>query len=295
LLGEQAETIPVTLKVRNLGAKGGVAGEKDFRFNVFVNQKWTPFLMTMTMFNSISGLNEFSDETTYKLSGKVELDGLPSLDLSGMATVSDSPLPPAIGLASWWGDKFNRLFANTLENPKLKAVNATIDLIPERRAATVESAWIEKTEVDPGEEIALKVFVQPYRGERLSRSLKIKIPSGLSKGEHKIVLVDADTLNRAPSVAGNANRFIELSQTVNLINQERVNTQLYAVITSMKPTVYLDDKSLTSLPSSVMNVLQAGRAPTRPMLTLLESYTEAAAIPFDYVVSGNYSLRFTVR
>jgi hypothetical protein len=117
----------------------------------------------------------------------------------------------------------------------------------------------------------------------------------LSKGEHKIVLVDADTLNRAPSVAGNANRFIELSQTVNLINQERVNTQLYAVITSMKPTVYLDDKSLTSLPSSVMNVLQAGRAPTRPMLTLLESYTEAAAIPFDYVVSGNYSLRFTVR
>ena len=295
LLGEQAETIPVTLKVRNLGAKGGVAGEKDFRFNVFVNQKWTPFLMTMTMFNSISGLNEFSDETTYKLSGKVELDGLPSLDLSGMATVSDSPMPPAIGLASWWGDKFNRLFANTLENPKLKAVNATIDLIPERRAATVESAWIEKTEVDPGEEIALKVFVQPYRGERLSRSLKIKIPSGLSKGEHKIVLVDADTLNRAPSVAGNANRFIELSQTVNLINQERVNTQLYAVITSMKPTVYLDDKSLTSLPSSVMNVLQAGRAPTRPMLTLLESYTEAAAIPFDYVVSGNYSLRFTVR
>ncbi len=295
LLGEQAETIPVNLKVRNLGAKGGVAGEKDFRFNVFVNQKWTPFLMTMTLFDSISGLNEFSDETTYRLSGKVELDGLPTLDVSGLATVNDSPMPPAIGLASWWGDKFNRLFSNTLENPKLKAVNATIDLIPERRAATVESAWIEKTEVDPGEEIALKVFVQPYRGERLSRSLKIKIPSGLSKGEHKIVLVDADTLNRAPSVAGNANRFIELSQTVNLINQERVNTQLYAVITSMKPTVYLDDKSLTSLPSSVMNVLQAGRAPTRPMLTLLESYTEAAAIPFDYVVSGNYSLRFTVR
>lgn len=295
LLGEQADTIPVTLKVRNLGAKGGVSGEKDFRFNVFVNQKWTPFLMTMTMFNSISGLNEFSDETTYRLSGQVELDGLPSLNLSGMATVNDSPLPPAIGLASWWGDKFNRLYGNTLVNPKLKAVNATIDLIPERRAATIESAWIGKTEVDPGEEIDLKVFVQPYRGERLSRSLKIKIPSGLSKGEHRIVLVDADTLNRAPSVAGNANRFIELSQTVNLINQEKLNTQLYAIITSMKPTVYLDDKSLTSLPSSVMNVLQAGRAPTRPMLTLLESYTEAAAIPFDYVVSGNYSLRFSVR
>jgi len=59
--------------------------------------------------------------------------------------------------------------------------------------------------------------------------------------------------------------------------------------------VFLDDKSLTSLPGSVMNVLQAWRAPTKPMLTLMESYTEAASIPFDYVVTGNYSLRIVVR
>ncbi|MDZ4818684.1 MAG: hypothetical protein SGJ20_06900, partial [Planctomycetota bacterium] len=295
LLGEQADTIPVTVKVRNLAASGTSSGERDYRFNVFVNQKWTPFLMTMTLFNAISGSNEFSDETTYKLSGKVELDGLPALNLSSMSTVSDSPLPPAIAMATWWGDKFNRLYGNTLMNPKLKGVSATIDLIPERRAATIESAWIDKTEVDPGEEVALRVFVQPYRGERLSRTLKVKIPTGLSKGEHRLVLADADTLNRAPMVAGGANRFLELSQAVNLINQERANTQLYAVITSTKPTVFLDDKSLTSLPGSVMNVLQAGRASTRPMLTLMESYTEAAVIPFDYVVTGNYSLRFIVR
>ena len=295
LLGEQADSIPVTLKVRNLGAMGTAATEKDFRFNVFVNQKWTPFLMTMTLFNSISGLNEFSDETTYRLSGKVELDGLPSLNLAGMTTVNDSPLPPAIALANWWGDKFNRLYGNTLVNPKLKAVNATIDLIPERRAATIESAWMDKTEVDPGEEVDLKVFVQPYRGERLSRSLKIKIPTGLSKGEHRIVIVDGDSLNRAPNFAGNANRFLELAQSGNLINLEKTNTQLYAVITSAKPTVLLDDKSLTSMPGSLMNVLQAGRATTRPMLTMMETYTEAASIPFDYVVTGNYSLRFLVR
>ena len=96
-------------------------------------------------------------------------------------------------------------------------------------------------------------------------------------------------------IAATSNRFLELGQAVSAINQERKNNQLFAVITSMKPTVYLDDKTLTSLPSSVMNVMQAGRAPTRPMLTMLESYTEAATIPFDYVVSGNYSLRFSVR
>jgi hypothetical protein len=295
LLGEQAASIPVKLKVRNLNAPGKGASEKDFRFNVFVNSKWTPFLMTMTMFNSISGLNEFADETSYRLSGKVEMEGLPALNLTSMSAPSDSPLPPAILLATWWGDKFNRLYGNNLSNPKLKAVEATIDLIPERRMATIESAWMDKTEVDPGDEVTVKVFLQPYRGERLAREVKIKIPASLSKGEHRVLLSDADTLNRFPMIAGLSNRFLELSQAVNIINQERTNNKLYVSITSFKPTVYVDDKNLPSLPGSVMNVMQSGRAATKPMISLMESFTEEAALPFDYVVNGQYLLKFTVR
>ncbi|WP_080507522.1 SpoIVB peptidase S55 domain-containing protein [Bryobacter aggregatus] len=295
LLGEQADTIPVTLKVRNLNANGTAETVKDFRFNVFVNQKWTPFLMTMTLFNSISGLNEFADETSYRISGKVDLDGLPSLNLANMAAITDGPLPPAVALATWWGDKFSRLYGNSLVNPKLKAVNATVDLIPERRIANIESAWMDKTDVEPGEDVGVKIFLQPYRGGRLIRDVKLHIPTNLSKGEHKLVLVDGDTLNRLPTMAGMANRFLELPQAVKLINQERTNNQLFLVITSPKTTVYLDDKNLTSLPGSVMNVLQAGRATTKPMLAAMESYTEAATIPFDYVVGGQYVLRFNVR
>ncbi len=295
LLGEQAETIPVTLKVRNLGANGQPESVKDFRFNVFVNQKWTPFLMTMTLYNSISGLNEFSDETSYRLSGKVELDGLPPLMLNSMAAISDNPAPPSVLLASWWGDKFNRLYGNSLSDPKLKSVAATIDLIPERRMASIESAWMDKTDVDPGEDVLVKVFLQPYRGNRIARDVTVRIPSNLAKGEHKLVLVDGDTLNRFPQFAGLSNRFLELPQAVNIINQERTNNQLFLVITSAKTTVYLDDKNLTSLPGSLMNVMQAGRPATKPMLAASESYTEAAAIPFDYVVAGQYMLRFNVR
>lgn len=295
LLGEQAQTIPVNLKVRSLGLNGKPEREKDFRFNVFVNQKWTPFLMTMTLFNSLSGLNEFSEETTYRLSGKVELDGLPSLNLGNMAAPTDSPLPPAIVLATWWGDKFNRLYGNNLANPKLKSVDATVDLIPERRLTAIESAWIDKTDVNPGEEVNVKVFLQPWRGERMVREVKFKVPASLAKGEHRVMLSDADTLNRAPIVASSMNRFLELPEAVNVINQERSNSKLYVSITSMRPTVYMDDKRLTSLPGSVMNVMQAGRAATRPSLTMLESFEEMASLQFDSVVGGQYFLRFNVR
>ena len=72
VLGEEAPMIPVTVKVRSLGDGSTVRAEKDFHFNVFVHQKWTPYLMMHDAFNSLSGINEFVDEATYRLSGKVE-------------------------------------------------------------------------------------------------------------------------------------------------------------------------------------------------------------------------------
>ena len=58
-LGATSPMIPVTLKVRSLDAKDAVLSEKDFHFNVFVHQKWTPTLMMLTLYNSISQPERF--------------------------------------------------------------------------------------------------------------------------------------------------------------------------------------------------------------------------------------------
>jgi hypothetical protein len=85
VLGAESDMIPVTVKVRSLDDKEKLTGEKNFHFNVFVHQKWTPYLMMLTLYNSLSQLNEFADEATYRLNGKVELSGQPSISLSTMA------------------------------------------------------------------------------------------------------------------------------------------------------------------------------------------------------------------
>ena len=64
VLGDESPMIPVTLKVRSLDENETVQNEKDFHFNVFVQQKWTPYLMMLTLYNSLSELNEFADEAT---------------------------------------------------------------------------------------------------------------------------------------------------------------------------------------------------------------------------------------
>lgn len=294
VLGAESNMIPVTVKVRALKEDESVAREKDFHFNVFVHQKWTPTLMMMTLANTLSDLNEFTDEATYRLSGKVEMNGLGNLSLSTMQASGELPVPAPMVLAGWWGDKFNRLYLNNVKTPDVKRVSVTVDLLPERRIATIENAWVANPDVRPGDEVPVKVFLRPYRGETIQREFKIKIPDALEPGDHRIVLSDADTVNRMQNMASAMNRFLDLPETVSLLNQERSNNKLYVSLVEASPTAYLDDKTLPSLPSSVLNVMQAGRAANRRVVTAPETATEQMALPFDYVITGSYSLRIHV-
>jgi hypothetical protein len=297
VLGAEAPMIPVTMTVRSLDDKGAVAHTKDFHFSVFVHQKWTPYLMMLTLYNSVSELNEIPDsgEETYRLSGKVEMGGAQNISLSTMQASGEMPMPAPMVLAGWFGDKFNRLYLNNVNMPDVKRVNLTVDLLPERRVATIENAWVANSDVQAGDEVPVKVFLRPYRGEPLERDFTIKIPAGLAKGDHRIVLSDADTVNRMQNIAGVMNRFIDLPETVSLINQERTNNKLYVSLVESSPTAYYDDKTMPSVPASVLNVMQTGRSSSRSLVTSAETASEQMALPFDYVVMGSYSLRIHVK
>lgn len=295
VLGQEAPMVPVTLKVRSFDSSNHVKDERDLHFNVFEHQKWTPYLMMMTLYNSLSEMNVFMDEATYRLNGTVDLANHSSLNLNTMTSTAEGPMPAPMALAGWWGDKFNRMFQNAVKTPELQGVAVTVDVLPERRVASIENAWVASTDVRPGDEVPVKVFLRPYRGERLERDFTIKVPLGLAKGDHRIMLSDADTVNRMQSLAGTTNRYLDLNEIVSLINQERSNNKLYVSLLESAPTAYYDDKTLPSLPSSVLNVMQAGRASARPLVTAPESASEQMSLPFDYVISGSYSLKVTVK
>jgi len=212
-----------------------------------------------------------------------------------MQAPAETQMPAPAQLAVWVGDRFSRLFSNSVTPPRLKGVEVSVDLLPERRVATIESAWASLSEADAGQEVPVRVFLRPYRGARLEKQFTVKIPAGLPAGEHRILLSDADTLNRMQTAAGRANRFIDLGQTISLINQERPNNQLYVSLVSSGTTVYSDDRTLPSLPASVLNVLESGRTSVRPFVTARETAAEQTAIPFDYIVSGSYSLTIRVK
>jgi hypothetical protein len=297
-LGAEAPFIPVRLNVRSINNSGAALTEKHLDFQVFVHQKWTPFLMMLTLFQSLQQMNEYADDITYRMNGHVLLEGAAgdrTIDVSTMLAPSEAPVAPPMALAGWWGDKFNRLFLNPVAMPKLKSVEITVDLLPERRTAAIDYAWTPSAEVEAGTEIPVKVFLRPYRGERIERDVRVKIPAGMPRGEHRILFSDADTLNRMQNAAVIGNRYMDIPETISLLNQERGNSQFYVSLVESRPTYYADDKTLPSLPSSVLNVLQAERTSTRVLVGSTETAKEQLAVPIDQMVSGSYSLKINVK
>src|SRR3954447_3494187 len=293
-LGATSQMIPVTMHVRSYDSADKVRKSKDFHFGVFVDQKWTPYLMMATLFNSISNLNHFSEEATYRLRGQLQVEGQHRIDLNTMQAPAGTQIPTPMLLAGWWGDKFNRLYVNSNKLPKLDSVDVSVDLLPERRIAQIESAWISDNKVTPGTEVPVKVFLKPYKGDRLERTVNVRIPAGLTRGEHQILFSDGETLSRFQNIASSLNRIEDIPQTVALLNDERKNNRVYVSLIESQPTVYSDEKVLPSLPASVLNVMQSGRATNHQFVSSPESAHEQTSVPLDVVVTGNYSLKVFV-
>ena len=68
-----------------------VRKSQDFHFNVFVQQKWTPYLMMATLFNAVSNLNDFSEDADLSHEWRLDLAGHEKVQMSTM------PAPRAAG------------------------------------------------------------------------------------------------------------------------------------------------------------------------------------------------------
>lgn len=284
----QPDMIPVTLSIH------GTSRPKEFHFEVLNNPKLTPVAMMSTVFSALQGVNAYGEDTTYRLQGKIKVNGYQDVGLQNMFAPADGGTPTGVALAMSLGDSFSRIYDNPYDKPQIAGVNLDVDLVPERRSARLESARTDVTEARPGDEIVVEAVLRPYRGDRIVRSIPVKIPTSTPKGSLRILVSDGDTLDRVRRFNMNLNRKLDLASTIALLNKSHVNTALYVSLLEANPEAMVEDKVMPTLPLSVMNVMEGMRG-TQDMVVLGESSVNEASTPLDYVVSGAQVIMISVK
>lgn len=282
------DMIPVTLRVH------GGSNPKTFHYEVLNNPKLTPVAIMSTAYSVLQGINEYGEDVTYRLNGQIDVHGYPEVKLQDMYAPSEGSVPTAAALALSLGDRFGRIYDNQFVKPSIRGVELDFDILNERRWARLESARTDVTEARPGDQITIEAALRPYRGERIVRQVPIQIPTSTPKGTLRILVSDADTLDKMRKTARPFAQRLDLASTIAMLNKERINDRLYVSLLEQNPEAMVQDKIMPTLPLSVMNVMEGMRG-TQDMVVLGESSVGEESTPVDYVVSGAQVITITIK
>ena len=284
---KQPAMSPVTRNIHS------ASGPKEFHYEVLNNAKLTPLMMMVTVFNALQGMNQYGEETTYHMNGRIHVNGYPDVRMTNMFSPLES-MPTAFAVAISLGDHFGRIYDNPFQAPKISGVSLDFDLEKDRRSAALESARTDVTEARPGDEITIEAVLRPYRGERIVRQIPVRVPTSAPKGTLRILVSDAETLDRTRRLSPAVSQKLDLNSTIELLNKEHLNDHLYVSLLEANPQATVEDKVMPAVPLSVMNVMEGMRA-TQEMVVFGESAVHESSTPVGYVVNGSQVISLTIK
>src|SRR6202521_4200223 len=287
--GKKPEMIPVTLTIH------GESADKQFHYEVLNNANLSPVAMMATVFNALHGVNEYGEDTTYRMNGRISVNGYPDVTVQNMFAPSDGGQPAAVMAALSLGERFSGIYDNPYNVPGILGVQLDFDLIRERRWARLEGARTDLIEARPGDEITIETVLRPYRGEVVLQQIPIHIPTSTSKGPLRILVSNGETLDRVRRTSPLLGRKMDLASTIALLNKQHVNNRVYVSLLEADPEAMVADKVMPTLPLSIMNVMDGMRGTQEMVVSNESSVDETATGPLDYVVAGAQVLTITTR
>jgi hypothetical protein len=274
--------------------------EKKLHFEMVNHPKLTPLLVAITTFSGVNQNSLYGEGTTLHMTGEIRLAGHVPVQIESSFAPGDSMSPDALPIAIAVQSAFGRLFTNNYEVPTVDHIALRVESLPGRKSYTIDSAWLERGEASPGDNLKVRVLLRPYRGPSRIEETTVHIPDQIVRGTMLRILVsDADWMNRAsrgfnfPGMPG-ASGPEGLDQLITLINRERHNDRLYVGLFVPAPTLVWDDKELPNVPLSQINIID-GRPAPGTVQVLRESLASEATVSLGGPVSGLISLNLQIR
>ncbi|MBB5345206.1 hypothetical protein HDF10_003197 [Edaphobacter lichenicola] len=291
--GVEARMIPVVVEVVPPPTEKGVqAKTRTLHFEVLDNRQLTPSAMVVSVYQSLQTNNTAAEELSYRLSGEIDVKGLPPVAMQGLMTQNELN-PATINAALLVNDRFSKVYGNALDQPVVTGVKLRVEAIPARMSAVLESARLSRMEARAGDEIEVEAVVHPYQAETRMVRVKVRLPEDVSAGSMRVVVSDGATVDKLTTKAG-AERSVGLADTVAALNRIHENDRVYVTLLNHAAQVVLEGEALPEVPLSMANIYEPLKEAQKMQLTG-ESVVAAGSVEAGYAVSGYQVLNLVVR
>jgi hypothetical protein len=250
-LGKGPAVIPITVTLDS-----GHGGKRTFKYTVVNDQIFTPLLTYVALFNTLGNYERNFGAITYTVKGRATLDKHDDLAFEDIFT-GDSPIPAA---SAYVAGPITMLLANDMERVTLKGIELAVEASEEARAATIQRVWLDDVRPRAGKTVPLKVLTRSYRGAEKISTIPIEIPANAA-GQLTVMVTDGRQLNMIEQ--RELRRSIQpqsVGQMIKLLNETHRNNRVYVRLLAGTPGAVVNGEAMTSLPPSVLSVLEGDRS-----------------------------------
>jgi hypothetical protein len=286
-LGKGPVVIPMAVSLQSQRDDG--SAKRTFAFDIANDQVFTPLLTYVALANTLASYERQFGAATFSIKSRAQIKGHDDLTLEDVFTGDNGALGAATAIAG----PITMLLSNDREPITVTGLNVSIDASESSRTATIERVWIDEGRPRAGRTVPLKVLTRSYRGEDKISTVPIEIPANVS-GSVSILVTDGRQLNAMEQ--RDMRRSLQpqsVAQMIRVLNDTRRSNRIYIRLLNGKPGAVVNGEALTSLPPSVLSVLE-GDSNGGSYTPLRSAAVGEWEVAMDSAVSGSRTLTIDI-
>ncbi|HEY3043094.1 MAG TPA: SpoIVB peptidase S55 domain-containing protein [Vicinamibacterales bacterium] len=283
-VGPGPRMIPITINLTQ--ARGST---RTFHFDVVNDQMFTPLMTYAALLNTLSSYERQYGSATFSVHGQALVKGHEAIGFDDLFSTGQSAMDASAYIVA----PLTYLLGNDFEKVEVSGLDLTIGSTEEPKTATLERVWIDDPRPRAGRTVPLKILLRTYRGEDEVRTLPVQIPANAS-GTLSVMVTDGSRLNQLESrEARMPQQLRSVDSVIKSLNKARRNNTIYVKLLGTDAGAVVNGEVLSSLPPSVLAVLEADRngGTFNPVRSATIGEWELAT---GHAVSGTRTLSLTV-
>jgi hypothetical protein len=282
-LGPGPHMIPVELTLESKRAPS-----RKFQFNVVNDQLLGPLMAYASVLNTLNSYERQYGATTFQIRGSARVKRHEAIEFNNLISGDQA----AMNAAAYLIAPITYLLGNEYEKVDLEGVDVTIGTTEEPKTATLERVWLDDPRPRAGKSVPLKVLFRTYRGDDIVRTLPIDIPANAT-GSLSVLVSDGARLGQAELREARTAQPRSVDLVIKSLNKARRNNTLYVKLLGSNAGAVVNGETLSSLPPSVLGVLEADR--NGGTFNPLHNATLGEwQLPTEHAVSGARTVTITV-
>jgi hypothetical protein len=279
VLGVKPHMIPVHITVHGEGP------DRKLNIEVVDLPSLTPQAILVSLYDTLLENNQSSLETSYHVTGNVNIEGYPPSPLDLWAPAGDQG-SAQLSAALQTDQSFALLYANGARQGAIKAVDLEVDSIPRRAQVELETARIDSSNiVHSGDTVLVEATVRPWQQPERNIRIPINLPPGIPAGTVRLLVSDAGTLDRALNQPRISSRTVDLDTALAQARSQHPADRIFVSLLLPDAQAGVNGQTLSTLPLSVANALEPLRTAKDVSLNG-ESAVVAGEAPAGGVLNG---------